>query len=133
MSECLSACTLVGQKRASDFIINGCKFPCGCWELNLGPLDEQTVLSTAGPSLQPHQSSFMSRLQSQPGFSENSVYTHMRAKSRHSTTVQDWRNPGTEMSSSEDDALCPFTYCCVPFILRQPFWAILPIAVSKAA
>jgi hypothetical protein len=27
--------------------------PCGCWELNLGPLEEQSVLLTAEPSLQP--------------------------------------------------------------------------------
>lgn len=29
----------------------GCDPPCGCWKLNLGPLQEQ-VLSTAEPSLQ---------------------------------------------------------------------------------
>jgi hypothetical protein len=27
--------------------------PCGCWELNLGPLEEQSVLLTSEPSLQP--------------------------------------------------------------------------------
>ena len=26
---------------------------CGCWEFNLGPLEEQLVLLTAEPSLQP--------------------------------------------------------------------------------
>lgn len=30
----LSICILLCQKRASD----GCKPPCGSWELNLGPL-----------------------------------------------------------------------------------------------
>ena len=30
-----------------------CEWPCGCWELNLGPLEEQSVLSNAEPSLQP--------------------------------------------------------------------------------
>jgi hypothetical protein len=29
------------------------ELPCGCWELNLGPLEEQSVLSTTEPSLQP--------------------------------------------------------------------------------
>jgi hypothetical protein len=24
-------------------IISGCELPCGCWEFNLGPLDEQGV------------------------------------------------------------------------------------------
>ena len=29
------------------------KLPCGCWELNQGPLEGQSVLLTAEPSLQP--------------------------------------------------------------------------------
>jgi hypothetical protein len=40
------------RKRASDPIIDGCEPPCGCWELNSGPLEEQSVLLTAEPSLQ---------------------------------------------------------------------------------
>jgi len=28
--------------------------PCGCWELNSGPLEEQSVLLTTEPSLQPY-------------------------------------------------------------------------------
>ena len=30
-----------------------CEPPCGCWELNSGPLEEQSVLLTAEPFLQP--------------------------------------------------------------------------------
>jgi hypothetical protein len=41
------------QQRALDPITDGCEPPCGCWELNLGPLEEQSVLLTAEPSLQP--------------------------------------------------------------------------------
>jgi hypothetical protein len=41
------------QKRASDPIIDGCEPPCGCWDLNSGPLEELSVLLTAEPSLQP--------------------------------------------------------------------------------
>jgi len=41
------------QKAAPDPITDGCEPPCGCWELNLGPLEEQSVLLTAEPSLQP--------------------------------------------------------------------------------
>jgi hypothetical protein len=41
------------QKRASDLITDGCKPPCGCWDLNSGPLGEQSVLLTTEPSLQP--------------------------------------------------------------------------------
>jgi hypothetical protein len=31
------------QKRASDPITDGCELPCGCWELNSGPLEKQSV------------------------------------------------------------------------------------------
>jgi hypothetical protein len=34
------------------FHADGCEPPCGCWELNSGPLEEQSVLLTAEPSLQ---------------------------------------------------------------------------------
>jgi len=34
-------------------ITDGCEPPCGCWDLNSGPLEEQSVLLTAEPSLQP--------------------------------------------------------------------------------
>jgi hypothetical protein len=49
----LSACTLEYQKKVSGHIIDGCGPPCGCWELNLGPLKDQIVFLTAEPSLQP--------------------------------------------------------------------------------
>jgi hypothetical protein len=34
-----------------DPIRDGCESPCGCWELNSGPLEDQSVLLTAEPSL----------------------------------------------------------------------------------
>ena len=34
-----------------------CEPPCGCWDLNSGPLEEQSVLLIAEPSRQPHFSS----------------------------------------------------------------------------
>jgi len=46
-------CLQAPQKRASDPITDGCEPPCSCWELNSGPLEEQSVLLTAEPSLQP--------------------------------------------------------------------------------
>jgi hypothetical protein len=49
----LLAHTPAGQMRALDPITDGCEPPRGCWELNLGPLEEQPVLLTAEPSLQP--------------------------------------------------------------------------------
>ena len=45
-------------QRAPDLITDGCEPPCGCWELNSGPLEEQSVLLTAEPSLQPFYSVF---------------------------------------------------------------------------
>jgi hypothetical protein len=44
---CLPAC----QKRAPDLIIDGNEPPYGCWELNSGPLEEQTVLLTSKVNL----------------------------------------------------------------------------------
>jgi hypothetical protein len=41
------------QRRVSDLITDGCEPPCGCWDLNSGPLEKQSVLLTAEPSLQP--------------------------------------------------------------------------------
>jgi hypothetical protein len=41
------SCLQTPQNRAFD-----CKPPCGCWELNSGPLEEQSVLSTIESSLQ---------------------------------------------------------------------------------
>ena len=49
---CLSLQT--HQKKASDPITDGCEPPCGCWELNSGPLEEQSVLLITEPSLQPN-------------------------------------------------------------------------------
>jgi hypothetical protein len=34
-------------------LVDGCEPPCGCWELNSDPLEEQSVLLTFEPSLQP--------------------------------------------------------------------------------
>jgi hypothetical protein len=39
------------QKRAPDLMTDGCESSCGCWDLNSGPLEEQSVLTTE-PSLQ---------------------------------------------------------------------------------
>ena len=47
-------CLQTHQKRGLDPVTDGCKPPCGCWELNSGPLEEQSVFLTAEPSLQPY-------------------------------------------------------------------------------
>jgi hypothetical protein len=61
-------CLQTHQKRASDPITDGCEPPCGCWELNPGPLEEQSVLLTTEPSRQPpiHKSLILSVLSSGP-------------------------------------------------------------------
>jgi hypothetical protein len=41
------------QKRASGLVTDGCEPPCGCWDLNSGPPEEQSVLLTTEQSLQP--------------------------------------------------------------------------------
>ena len=51
-------CMTAGQKTAPDLIPDGCEPPCGCWELNSGPLEEQTMLLTTEPSLQPQDFDF---------------------------------------------------------------------------
>jgi hypothetical protein len=53
-------CLQTHKKRASDPITNGCKLPCGYWELNSGPLEEESVLLTMEPSLQPPFKMFLS-------------------------------------------------------------------------
>ena len=45
-------CHQTHQKRTSDLFTEGCEPPCGYWELNSGPLEEQSVLLTTEPSLQ---------------------------------------------------------------------------------
>jgi hypothetical protein len=32
--------------------MDGCEPPCGCWDLNSGPVEEQPVFLTTEPSLQ---------------------------------------------------------------------------------
>jgi hypothetical protein len=41
------------SKRALDIVTDGCEPPCGCWDLNSGPSEEQLALLTTEPSCQP--------------------------------------------------------------------------------
>jgi hypothetical protein len=43
--------------------MDGCEPPCGCWDLNSGPLEEQSMLLTAEPSLQPSAPGFKAHKQ----------------------------------------------------------------------
>jgi uncharacterized radical SAM superfamily protein len=46
------------RREASDPITAGCEPPCGCWELNSGCLEKQSVLLSAKPSIQPPKRAF---------------------------------------------------------------------------
>ena len=45
------SCLQTHQKRAWDPITDGYELPCGCWKLNSGPLEEQSVLWRAFSAL----------------------------------------------------------------------------------
>jgi hypothetical protein len=51
-------CLQTYQKRTSDLITDRCEPPCGCWDLNSRPSEEQSVLLTAELSLQPQAATF---------------------------------------------------------------------------
>ncbi|KAM7323220.1 hypothetical protein ACRRTK_017326 [Alexandromys fortis] len=51
--QCFVACMSEHQKWSLDLITDGCEPPCGYWELNSESLEEQPVLLTTEPSLQP--------------------------------------------------------------------------------
>jgi hypothetical protein len=54
--------------RLSDLrVTDSCELPCGCWELNQRPPEEQSVLLTAESSLQPPDMIFQ-RTAIVPGF-----------------------------------------------------------------
>ena len=38
----LCSCLQTHQKRESDLVTDGCEPPCGCWDLNSGPSEEQS-------------------------------------------------------------------------------------------
>lgn len=52
---CFYACILIHQKRVLDLMglqLHNCELTYGCWELNSGALEEQSLLLTIEPSLQ---------------------------------------------------------------------------------
>ena len=59
MYVCAQRVYLVAMKKTEclrspeNEVTNVCEPPCKCWELNSSPLEEQPVLLTAKPSLQP--------------------------------------------------------------------------------
>ena len=54
-------CACVGWKRGLDPLSLQSFWSCRCWELNSHPLEEQQVLLTAEPSLQPLKTIYYAR------------------------------------------------------------------------
>jgi hypothetical protein len=51
-----------------------CQKRAGCWELNSGPLEEQSVILTAEPSLQPPNPSSFIKKRKKPEDSQTHMY-----------------------------------------------------------
>jgi len=56
---------------------DGCETPCGCWDLNSGPLEEQSVLLAAEPALQPWSHLFISLVSASPSHSSPTVWSYL--------------------------------------------------------
>ena len=41
---CLDVCLYEGARSSGTGVTDCCELPCGCWELNKGPLEEQPVV-----------------------------------------------------------------------------------------
>jgi hypothetical protein len=99
-------------KEASDLITDGCEPSCSCWELNSGPLEEQSVLLTTEPSLHPytsrdHSGSHTCDMQAQPGTMANmfNISTQdaeagdfwVQVQPGLQSEFQDWSDPTVEI------------------------------------
>lgn len=53
---CFYLCSLhvcEGIRNPGTGVTDKCELPCGCWEMNPGPLEELPVLLTTEPCLEP--------------------------------------------------------------------------------
>ena len=50
---CLDVCLCEGVESLGTGVTKSCELLCGYWKLNSGPLEEQPMLLTAKPPLQP--------------------------------------------------------------------------------
>jgi hypothetical protein len=55
---CIYFCVRMTNPQKLELHTGSCELPRGCWELNLGPLEEQNHLTTE-PSLQPHSTNIL--------------------------------------------------------------------------
>lgn len=49
---CLPACMCEGAGSPGTGVTDSCELLCGCWELNVSPLEDQSMLLNAEPSFQ---------------------------------------------------------------------------------
>ena len=74
---CLHACLCKGVRSLGTAGLGSGELPCGCWELNSGPLEEQSVLPSAEPLLQLPDSNVLMIL--------------LGLKNRQAKSQDDWR------------------------------------------
>ena len=51
----MHVCVMMAELLELELQIDSCELPCGCWELNSGPLEEQSEFLTTEPFLQPQE------------------------------------------------------------------------------
>ena len=102
----LLPCISAHQKRAPDLFTDGCEPPCGCWELNSGPLEEQSVRLTSEPSLQPPCFNFFNP---RNVYHKNSVGTVSRGET--DTETQGWGRHEHEEEVKERLNRLTFYFC----------------------
>lgn len=54
----IDVCLHEGVRYPGAGVTDSLELPCGCWGLNLGPLEAQPVFVTTEPSLQPGKECF---------------------------------------------------------------------------
>jgi hypothetical protein len=112
------SCLQTHQKKASDLIADGCEPPCGCWELNSVPLEEQSGLLTTEPSLQPHSLPFSALLTAGECVCV-CVHTHTRARvHKHSHTHTHTHTHTHARTHARTHAL---THACLDLQIFQDF------------
>jgi len=96
-------------------ITDGCEPPCGCWELNSGPLEEQPVLLTTEPSLQPLPSFF----QCQVSKVSVGVFWFLDSYSRNKGPYTDFQSCKEISLKAELDQACRYMSLWGLFLLNH--------------